>query len=318
MQITPDRHAYHAGDTVRLRIRFAFGGAAAGEATTEQPERRGMVGVAAFAGVEQGEGERTDEETPPPIAPIPRHHPHARKVSIAQVPTPTSNSETPSRPPSLGTIPERGSPLVDSPLPLPSSTEPTTYPRPTKPNQKQREITVSFATIQPHATFTPSPAYIPPEPLLPLRNLLLHQPIGSGSLAPPSATAHLALIDRAAGSDGLTGSLTSLAKGLFGEAEAGTWQDRRREVWLGRGLAVWMGGREVVAVDLRVAEGEAVECECSTWRSRRERILSSKGVHQSWPDLEELFGCAIISQATISGVTNLQLTPIPTAQIYTK
>lgn len=264
VQITPDRHAYFAGETITLRIRFV-NGAVTEEGKTQkgEPRRLGLVGPQEKESLEQEkvqeDREEKENQTPPPKAPIPRHHPHARKVSIAQVPTPTP-IHTPS-PSSLGTIPEHTPDaqthvLHDHASAIKSGKTSST-----------RDVVITFATIQPHAIFTPSPAYIPPEPLLPLRNLLSHQPIGSGHLSPPSATPH-GVIDRAAGGEGLTGSLTNLAKGLFaGDQEEGTWDGRKREVWLGRGLAVWIGGREVVGVDLTVGEGEVVDCECS-WLCR--------------------------------------------------
>jgi hypothetical protein len=251
VQITPDRHAYFAGETVRLRIRFV-NGFVAEEGKTERGEvrRLGLVGPAVETSTEAS-GEREDERAPPPKAPIPQHHPHARKVSIAQPPTPTP-IHTPSRPSSLDTIPEITS--LNEHIPQNSKHAKTSSRNP-------RDVVITFATIQPHATFTPSPAYIPPEPLLPLRNLLSHQPIGSGHLS-PATTTHHALIDRAAGGEGLTGSLTNLAKGLFAaDQEEGTWDGRKREVWLGRGLAVWIGAREVVGVDLAVEEEGVVDCE---------------------------------------------------------
>lgn len=287
VHLTPDRHAYHAGDTVRIRIRFANG---VGRETPKRDEpmrrRRGLVGLGRGETGDQGtaRGEAGGEEVfplpPPPttttttdpVAPIPRHHPHARKVSIAQLPTPPPNENPGPRPrpgasssSPLDPIPERAgsSPATTSPASArPLSIEPhlVKEPPPPLPPPTNRGCTVTFATAHPHGTFTPSPSYIPPEPLIPLRSLLTHQPIGSGTLA--SSQTGGTIMDRAAGGQGLTGSLTSLARGLIGAAgEPGTWDERKREVWTGRGLAVWLGAREVVAVDVRIDEGAAVECE---------------------------------------------------------
>ncbi|KAJ9099890.1 hypothetical protein QFC21_003895 [Naganishia friedmannii] len=228
---------------------------------------------------------------PVPVVVIPQHHPHARKVSVAQVPTPPSllasphteegkadgsvaegkaegqGAVTPSlwfRSP-LATITESQHPSTSPPAPR-ISTATTTHP------------IITFATIQMTGQMTPSTAYIPPEPLIPLRNLLLLQPIGSNgsSLAPPPTptssssadpTYHFAprhfsptsAIDNAAADGTLTSSLTSLARGLFspvtagGAAEGeGTWEDHRKQVWLSRELPVWISPKDVVCVDTQV------------------------------------------------------------------
>jgi hypothetical protein len=249
---------------------------------------------------------QTVAPVPVPAVSIPQHHPHARKVSIAQVPTPPSSllgspqpvegqSEdamvegkaeaqgvvvTPStrfRSP-LATISESHNSSTASPPPPPRI---STAAIPTI-----KHPIITFATIQMTGQMTPSTAYIPPEPLIPLRNLLLLQPIGSNgsSLAPPphtptsssfsssgeATTSHFvpsllhfpsptSAIDNAAADGTLTSSLTSLARGLFspvtagGAAEGeGTWEDHRKQVWLSRDLPVWISPKDVVCVDTQV------------------------------------------------------------------
>lgn len=151
---------------------------------------------------------------------------HTRKVSVVSTPP---HDETPTEP--LPTIQE----------------SPT-----------DGAVTIAFATVRATGHVVPSTTYIPPEPFLPLRQVLLHQPIGSGDA--PTTTASGG-VDFSPGVDGtLAGSLSGLARGLIGGKEEGTWEERRRSVWAGRALPVWVAGREVVGVDLVVGD-EGLCCE---------------------------------------------------------
>lgn len=156
---------------------------------------------------------------------FPHTHRHARKVSV-----------------------------VDAPSPSPAS--PAAEPLPTINEGERDEPVITFATIRMTAHVVPSSTYIPPEPFLPLRHVLLHQPIGSGSTPHTPGT-----LDFSAGVDGtLAHSLGGLARGfLNGGKDAGTWEDRKRSVWLDKALPVWMSGKEVVCVDSRVGSGLVCE-----------------------------------------------------------
>ncbi|KAJ9118285.1 hypothetical protein QFC22_004196 [Naganishia vaughanmartiniae] len=331
--ISPNKHAYFAGETLHVRIEFDSqdrqpriqsvvheDGKADGNGKVAR-HRLGIVGVrstgaetehgsalpgpSSSTNPEDGKGTPegktlstpgTGQSTPQPVAPvpvpvvvIPQHHPHARKISIAQVPTPPSLLGTPPLEEGKGDdavvegqgavtpAPRFRSPLATISESHPSSTGPPPRISTATTTQPLTHPIITFATIQMTGQMTPSTAYIPPEPLIPLRNLLLLQPIGSNSssLAPPptptssstDTTSHFAplhfsptsAIDNAAADGTLTSSLTSLARGLFspvtagGAAEGeGTWEDHRKQVWLSRELPVWISPKDVVCVDTHV------------------------------------------------------------------
>jgi hypothetical protein len=142
----------------------------------------------------------------------------------------------------------------------PSQEEAPTEPLPTiQESPTDGAVTIAFATVRMTGHVVPSTTYIPPEPFLPLRQVLLHQPIGSGD--GPTTAASGGGIDFSPGVDGtLAGSLSGLARGLIGGKEGGTWEERKRSVWAGKALPVWVAGREVVGVDLEVGE-EGLCCE---------------------------------------------------------
>lgn len=160
---------------------------------------------------------------------FPRAHRHARKVSvITGVPTPADDDEKHAAP--LQTIHERGD-----------------------------QVHITLATIRMTGHVVPSSIYIPPEPFLPLRQVLLHQPIGSGDSIPTTAVAP-GTLDFSAGVDGtLAHSLGGLARGFLRGKEESTWEERRRSVWAGKALPVWLAGREVVCVDSRIGSGLVCE-----------------------------------------------------------
>lgn len=144
--------------------------------------------------------------------------------------------------------------------------------------------TILWAYTHLVAHFHPSNVYIPPDPLLPLRAMLLHQPVGSGSLA-PAGTAEPGSAGSASSSGGLspspsrwqmsfgtgtigggttpsfTGSLFGLAKDLVYGGQGGTLEEERKRVWNMKDLPVLETGRSLIGVDINLKEGEEKECE---------------------------------------------------------
>ncbi|BEI84235.1 hypothetical protein CcaverHIS002_0408390 [Cutaneotrichosporon cavernicola] len=116
------------------------------------------------------------------------------------------------------------------------------------------------------ARFAPSNTYIPPDPLLPLRARLLHQPIGSGSLGTqaPDKPSRWA-ISFGTGTIGestqpsLTGSLFGLAKGLVYGGTGGSLEEERKRVWTTQDLPVLETTRSLMGVDIKLQEGETRE-----------------------------------------------------------
>ncbi|GMK56800.1 hypothetical protein CspeluHIS016_0306400 [Cutaneotrichosporon spelunceum] len=116
------------------------------------------------------------------------------------------------------------------------------------------------------ARFAPSNTYIPPDPLLPLRAKLLHQPIGSGSLATqgPDKPSRWGLnFGTGTIGDGtqpsLTGSLFGLAKGLVYGGTGGSLEEERKRVWTTQELPVLETTRSLMGVDIKLQEGETRE-----------------------------------------------------------
>ncbi|WRT67131.1 uncharacterized protein IL334_004097 [Kwoniella shivajii] len=157
---------------------------------------------------------------------------------------------------------------------------PPALPPPTHPYIRERipvdkgTTTVLWAYTRLIAHFHPSNTYIPPDPLLPLRSMLLHQPVGSGSLNPTPA-----LTSNGAGSNGtsrwqlsfgtgtignatqpsLTGSLFGLAKDLVMGGSGGSLEEERKRVWNMKDLPVLETTRSLLGVDLKLKEGESKE-----------------------------------------------------------
>ncbi|TXT04879.1 hypothetical protein VHUM_03962 [Vanrija humicola] len=116
------------------------------------------------------------------------------------------------------------------------------------------------------ARFAPSTQHIPPDPLLPLRAQLLHQPVGSGSLAPSDASkpgGSRWAFNFGTGAIGqatqpsLTGSLFGLAKGLVMGGTGGSLEEERKRVWNTQELPVLETTRSLMGVDIKLAEGES-------------------------------------------------------------
>lgn len=139
--------------------------------------------------------------------------------------------------------------------------------------------TVLWAYTRLVGHFHPSIAYIPPDPLLPLRTALLHQPVGSGSLSTPSQDSSGNVAGRPSGSSrwqlsfgtgtignstqpSLTGSLFGLAKDLVTGGSGGSLEEERKRVWNLKDLPVLETTRSLLAVDMKLKEGETKECEC--------------------------------------------------------
>ncbi|KAL1405293.1 Golgi membrane exchange factor (Ric1p-Rgp1p) subunit [Vanrija albida] len=116
------------------------------------------------------------------------------------------------------------------------------------------------------ARFAPSHQHIPPDPLLPLRAKLLHQPIGSGSLTSSDASRPAGsrwTLNFGTGTIGqatqpsLTGSLFGLAKGLVLGGAGGSLEEERKRVWNTQDLPVLETTRSLMGVDIKLAEGES-------------------------------------------------------------
>lgn len=132
-------------------------------------------------------------------------------------------------------------------------------------------ITVLWAQTRLVARFTPSHQHIPPDPLLPLKARLLHQPIGSGSLIPTETAgkrgASRWALNFGTGAIGrevqpsLTGSLFGLAKGLVYGGAGGSLEEERKRVWNTQDLPVLETARSLMGVDIKVNDGQTRECE---------------------------------------------------------
>ncbi|KAL7423923.1 Golgi membrane exchange factor (Ric1p-Rgp1p) subunit [Cryptotrichosporon argae] len=145
-------------------------------------------------------------------------------------------------------------------------------PLPPPVHPKLRKPTGSTKVLWAHsrliARFAPSNTYIPPDPLLPLRSMLLHQPVGSGSLSamPMDQQAksrwQLSFGTGTIGSGttpSLTGSLFGLAKDVVFGGQGGTLEEERKRVWNTKELPVLETARSLLAIDLELKEGESRE-----------------------------------------------------------
>ncbi|WWC90026.1 uncharacterized protein L201_004956 [Kwoniella dendrophila CBS 6074] len=160
---------------------------------------------------------------------------------------------------------------LGTPPPLPPPTHPYIHER---IPADRGSTTVLWAYTRLVAQFHPSNTYIPPDPLLPLRSMLLHQPVGSGSLSPASPTTssssstggssrwQLSFGTGAIGKStqpSLTGSLFGLAKGLVTGGSGGSLEEERKRVWNMRDLPVLETTRSLLGIDLKLKEGESRE-----------------------------------------------------------
>ena len=202
----------------------------------------------------------------------------------------TSSEITASRPrPPIS--PSPSSPLSQSRIPsylnafgasyLGQSGSSSTLPPPSHPDIRLQEprgiTTILWAYTHLVAHFHPSNSYIPPDPLLPLRAMLLHQPVGSGSLMPSSSMSSVESVMKTNSSrwqlsfgtgtigssikPSLTGSLLGLAKDLVYGGSGGSLEEERKRVWNMKDLPVLETSRSLIGVDLRLKEGESRECE---------------------------------------------------------
>ena len=156
-------------------------------------------------------------------------------------------------------------------------------PPPTHPYIKSQEpagvTTILWAYTRLVGYFHPINTYIPPDPLLPLRSLLLHKPVGSGSLTTPAITLNgdstpvkpsgssrwqLSFGTGALGhatQPSLTGSLFGLAKDLVYGGAGGSLEEERKKVWNTKELPVLETSRSLLGVDVKLNEGETRECK---------------------------------------------------------
>ncbi|ODN83210.1 hypothetical protein L202_01397 [Cryptococcus amylolentus CBS 6039] len=274
------------------------------------------------------------QKTPPPLpsrrsrdTQIPAHHPHSRKISIANpIAAETSGQSEDNTPPPLESIIEgqpspSGRPRSstrpsasrsnsqndlkqgDRPVAQASPNRPrrpshnrtpsyqnaygasfmgihtdTLPPPPSHPFIREREppgtTTVLWAYTRLVGHFHPSNTYIPPDPLLPLRAILLHQPVGSGSLLTPGGSSVSNPAGKSSSSSrwqlsfgtgaignatqpSLTGSLFGLAKELITGGGGGSLEEERRRVWNMKDLPVLESTRSLMGVDIRLKEGES-------------------------------------------------------------
>ena len=182
--------------------------------------------------------------------------------------------------PRLSSLSGRRSPSLSSPF---ASTRAPSYsnaygaaylsppPPPMHPSMRPVDsgITILWAYTRVVGHFHPSNAYIPPDPLLPLRSLMLHQPVGSGSLASPNgikASPSRWQLSFGTGAIGhskqpsLTGSLVGLAKELVYGGDGGSLQEERKRVWNMKDLPVLQTGRSLIGVDIKLDEGDSRSC----------------------------------------------------------
>ncbi|EIW69679.1 hypothetical protein TREMEDRAFT_71708 [Tremella mesenterica DSM 1558] len=140
-------------------------------------------------------------------------------------------------------------------------------PPPVHPFIREKEnktITVLWAYTHLAGQFHPSSQYIPPDPLLPLRSKLLHQPVGSGSLSTAGGVTNTSRWQLSFGTGAignslqpsLTGSLVGLAKELVYGGVGGSLEEERRRVWNTKDLPVFETTRSLLGVDLKLKEGE--------------------------------------------------------------
>lgn len=145
-------------------------------------------------------------------------------------------------------------------------------------------LTILWAQTRLVGRFTPSSAYIPPDPLLPLKSLMLHQPVGSGSLPSFSPTGPGGNINSPSspslsrtnsrwnlsfgtgtlagqGDPTLTGSLWGLAKGLVGSGSGGSLEEERRKVWNSRELPVLETMKSLLGVEIKLGAHGSRSCE---------------------------------------------------------
>ena len=108
--------------------------------------------------------------------------------------------------------------------------------------------------------------------------MLLHQPIGSGSLMPSSSMSSVESVMKTNSSrwqlsfgtgtignstkPSLTGSLFGLAKDLVYGGSGGSLEEERKRVWNMKDLPVLETFRSLIGVDMKLKEGESRECEC--------------------------------------------------------
>jgi hypothetical protein len=189
-----------------------------------------------------------------------------------------------------------------SSYPTPPPTHP--YSRQRQPTEPRGTTTILWAYTRLVGQFHPSNQYIPPDPLLPLRSLMLHQPVGSGSLASmsptfpdasggggmKSSTSSRWQLSFGTGAIGhksqpsLTGSLFGLAKDLVTGGGGGTLEEERRRVWQAKDLPVLESARSLIGVDIRLKEGESKECKSTsdTWISEQTADSQSR-IHFNYP-----------------------------------
>jgi len=157
---------------------------------------------------------------------------------------------------------------------------PSNPPPPLHPSIRQQEprgmATILWAYTHLVAHFHPSNTYIPPDPLLPLRSMLLYQPVGSGALVPSSSMSSVESGMKSSSSrwqlsfgtgtignstqPSLTGSLFGLASSLVNGGAGGSLEKERKRVWNMKDLPVLETSRSLLGVDVRLKEGEAREC----------------------------------------------------------
>ncbi|WWD15907.1 hypothetical protein CI109_100331 [Kwoniella shandongensis] len=249
----------------------------------------------------QNSGESSSVSSPP-LNPVPERWPSndAAPSRPTTQTTPSYSSASTSASQSFTTLNEESETLAQRPLPhsrtpsyynaygasflgLGDQSQAPTPPPPTHPYIRDRlpteprgTTTILWAYTRLVAHFHPSNSYIPPDPLLPLRSLLLHQPVGSGSLLTstsassntshaPSNSSSRWQLSFGTGTIGnatqpsLTGSLFGLAKELVMGGGGGSLEEERKRVWNMKDLPVLETTRSLLGVDLKLKEGESRE-----------------------------------------------------------
>jgi hypothetical protein len=176
------------------------------------------------------------------------------------------------------------------PIPLETSSHSKESPTLSDP------ITITWSYVHLVATLTPSPQYLPPDSLLPLRHTLLQSAsVGSGSFTssiPIPASPTLPAItggnggswfslpppSRHSKAPSLTSSLFGLAKGVLGAGgREGSMEEERRRKWEAsvKELPVWETLRSVGGIGVELGKGGADEVDCEFCSRRFCLSLSS-------------------------------------------
>lgn len=204
--VTPSKPYYYVGELVEAVVVFRHAGTCS-DSTNRPPQapslpaRRRVVGPLDDQGQQTHTSDGSLTNLPPGgQAPrrIPKTHPHARQVSVSLVhPELNRRQDQDTR---LKTIEETSTATAEAATSTRPCSPVSHRRRPTADHSRfstdamayaldEDDLTILWAQVGFSATFTPTSQYIPPDPLLPLKSLMLHQPVGSGAFQTDSASA---------------------------------------------------------------------------------------------------------------------------------